>query len=93
LLDPAAEIADPGLDVIAPLLAAQATSSIPPEDDLPGGAWKKRLGNFHYPYAAGIPGEVRFIYVPYWCSMRQSRSPGFQFIVNAQPTVFERRYD
>jgi hypothetical protein len=28
--------------------------------------WKKRNGNFRLPYAGGIPGEVRFIYIPYF---------------------------
>ena len=30
----------------------------------PGGEWKAKNGNFRLPYAAGIPGEVRFIYIP-----------------------------
>jgi len=30
----------------------------------PGGEWARHNGNFRLPYAAGIPGEVRFIYVP-----------------------------
>lgn len=28
--------------------------------------WKAKDGDFYYPYAAGIPGEVRFIYMPYF---------------------------
>src|SRR5205823_6276576 len=32
------------------------------EGDFPRGEWKEHNGNFHLPYAAGIPGEVRFIY-------------------------------
>jgi hypothetical protein len=28
--------------------------------------WKKQNGNFRQPYAAGVPGEVRFIYMPYF---------------------------
>lgn len=32
----------------------------------PGGEWAAHHGNFHLPYAAGIPGEVRFIYMPYF---------------------------
>ena len=31
---------------------------------LPEGEWKARHGNFRLPYAAGIPGELRFIYMP-----------------------------
>jgi hypothetical protein len=30
----------------------------------PGGEWKARNGNFRLPYAAGIPREFRFIYIP-----------------------------
>jgi hypothetical protein len=28
--------------------------------------WSKAHGEFHLPYAAGIPGQVRFIYMPYF---------------------------
>lgn len=45
--------------------------------DWPAGEWKARKGNFRLPYAAGIPGEVRFIYIP--CSGLNCRS--------ATPTV------
>ncbi|MBI4165639.1 MAG: DUF4038 domain-containing protein, partial [Acidobacteria bacterium] len=39
--------------------------STPPSDaDYPTGEWKAHGGNFRLPYAAGIPGDVRFIYVP-----------------------------
>jgi hypothetical protein len=30
----------------------------------PGGEWKAKNGNMFQPYAAGIPGKIRFIYVP-----------------------------
>jgi hypothetical protein len=36
----------------------------PVENVWPGGEWKAHNGNFRLPYAAGIPGEVRFIYMP-----------------------------
>ena len=36
------------------------------EEDIPRGEWKARNGTFHLPYAAGIPGEVRFIYIPHF---------------------------
>jgi Protein of unknown function (DUF4038)/Domain of unknown function (DUF5060) len=36
----------------------------PLDDLLPQGEWKNRHGTFRLPYAAGIPGEVRFIYMP-----------------------------
>ena len=51
-------------------------------DDAEGGAgpreseWTRAHGNFRRPYAAGIPGEVRFIYMPY-----------FGLIPHAPPTV------
>jgi hypothetical protein len=35
------------------------------DPDHPVDEWKAREGNFRLPYAAGIPGEVRFIYMPY----------------------------
>jgi hypothetical protein len=34
------------------------------EADYPGGEWKARHGNFRRPYAAGIPGQVRILYLP-----------------------------
>lgn len=34
------------------------------EGGFPESEWQKREGNFHLPYAAGIPGEVRIIYLP-----------------------------
>jgi hypothetical protein len=30
----------------------------------PAGQWKAHEGNFRLPYAAGIPGKARFIYIP-----------------------------
>jgi hypothetical protein len=44
----------------------------------PGGEWKKHDGNFFLPYAAGIPGKVRFVYIPCFglaCSMATSTAP------------------
>ncbi len=34
--------------------------------DYPGGEWRARHGNFRRPYAAGIPSEVRIVYMPYF---------------------------
>jgi hypothetical protein len=52
-------------------LAADENDSIfgddmwqPMDAFFPGGEWKAHNGNFRLPYAAGIPGEVRFIYIP-----------------------------
>jgi hypothetical protein len=36
----------------------------PMDGILPSGEWKARNGNFRLPYAAGIPGELRIIYMP-----------------------------
>lgn len=34
--------------------------------DFPRGEWKARNGNYLLPYAAGIPGQVRVVYLPYF---------------------------
>ena len=36
----------------------------PVDGEYPAGEWKVRNGNFRLPYAAGIPGQLRFIYMP-----------------------------
>jgi hypothetical protein len=44
----------------------------------PAGEWKKQEGNFFLPYAAGIPGKVRFVYVPCFglvCSLSPTAAP------------------
>jgi len=41
--------------------------------DYPGGEWKKHHGTIFLPYAAGIPGKVRFIYDP--CFALACRTP------------------
>ena len=46
--------------------------------DYPAGEWKAEGGNFFLPYAAGIPGKVRFVYVPCFalaCSFASSTAP------------------
>jgi hypothetical protein len=37
-----------------------------PETVFPGGEWGARHGNFRQPYAAGIPRQVRVVYIPYF---------------------------
>jgi uncharacterized protein DUF4038/uncharacterized protein DUF5060 len=37
-----------------------------PETVFPGGEWKAHDGNFRWPYAAGISGSTRIIYIPYF---------------------------
>jgi len=52
--------------------------STPPWDAGRPSEWKAHNGNFRLPYAAGIPGEVRFIYMPY-----------FGLLAGTPPTVLE----
>ncbi|MBI4166276.1 MAG: DUF4038 domain-containing protein [Acidobacteria bacterium] len=66
LFDPNAEIPHIGRDFFDPYRSALAKSPLPSESEVPAGEWKKRNGTFRLPYAAGIPGEVRFIYAPYF---------------------------
>jgi hypothetical protein len=62
LLEPNDQVS--GFDI--DLIAAIAQKDPPPDDDLPLGEWHNRHGNWRLPYAAGIPGEVRVIYLPYF---------------------------
>jgi hypothetical protein len=48
------------------LIAALSQKKVPTAEDLPLGKWHDARGNWRLPYAAGIPGEVRFIYLPYF---------------------------
>jgi hypothetical protein len=46
--------------------------------DFPAGEWKKQGGDFFLPYAAGVPGKVRVVYVPCFalaCSFATSTAP------------------
>ena len=61
LLKPNKQISDFDID----LLGQSMRENPPPEADLPFGEWKNKGGTFRLPYAAGIPGVVRFIYMPY----------------------------
>ena len=45
------------------------------ERNYPGGEWQAKNGNFRLPYAAGIPDEVRFIYIPTRLSFPPSPAP------------------
>jgi hypothetical protein len=36
-----------------------------PPQERPGGIWTEIAGKWRLPYAAGIPGKLRFIYLPY----------------------------
>jgi hypothetical protein len=40
-----------------------------PVESLPRGPWAERAGNWRLPYAAGVPGHVRIIYLPYFGSL------------------------
>jgi hypothetical protein len=60
LLEPTEKIE--GFDI--DLIRARSWDVPPPDDKLPLGEWSDRKGSFHQPYCAGIPGQLRLIYVP-----------------------------
>jgi hypothetical protein len=60
LLEPNNQVS--GFDI--DLLAALTQENPPPEEALPLGEWHNSHGNWRLPYAAGIPKEVRVIYMP-----------------------------
>jgi hypothetical protein len=50
----------------------------PYDRSYPAGEWKSNGGNFFLPYAAGIPGKTRFIYIPCFglaCSAAAATAP------------------
>jgi hypothetical protein len=61
LLEPRTQINGFDLGTLKTASDLQATLG---ENQSPEGEWQARDGNFRQPYAAGIPGEVRFIYIP-----------------------------
>lgn len=61
LLEPTDKIDGFNID----LIAALARKEPPPDEDLPLGEWHDRHGNFRLPYAAGVSGVLRLIYLPY----------------------------
>ena len=62
LLEPHKEVTDFNLGTFAAFFTDEFPK--PSGLDYPGGEWKEKGGNFFLPYAAGIPGEVRFVYSP-----------------------------
>jgi hypothetical protein len=42
------------------------------ESEYPGGKWQEKNGTYSYPYIAGIPGELRIAYLPYFGLVRRS---------------------
>jgi hypothetical protein len=54
------------IDLFRAFAFARMRNIQPSEWDIPAGEWKNRNGTFRQPYAAGIPGEVRVIYMPYF---------------------------
>jgi hypothetical protein len=62
LLEPNDKINEFNLD----LIGAQGQKGPPPEEDLPLGEWHEAQGHWRLPYAAGIAGELRLIYLPYF---------------------------
>ena len=92
LLEPNDKVSGFNLDLIAGIarIAALADNKKPPrKEDLPLGEWHDRRGNWRLPYAAGIPGRIRFIYLPYFGfggnndptfrSPQASRPPGIRY--------------
>ena len=53
-----------------------------PESVYPTGEWRSRQGTFRKPYAAGIPGKIRVIYIP-----------SFGSIASPPPTVLDLEKD
>ena len=49
-------------------LAVLRSPNPPTDDQLPAGEWADRHGDFRLPYAAGEPGALRIVYLPYWGS-------------------------
>jgi hypothetical protein len=47
----------------------------PFEENWPKGEWAAKNGTFRLPYAAGIPGELRIIYIPYFNLANARRPP------------------
>ena len=56
---------------------------------LPQSEWKKHGGNFRLPYAAGIPREVRIVYLPSASGMRPPDAPT---VLGLEPGVRYRAY-
>ena len=82
LLEPQTAVG--GFDI--DLVAALNTSTQQLENDIPAGEWRRKKGNFRLPYAAGIPGEVRFIYLPYRPAMLFS--PNYDLkVLELEPNV------
>jgi hypothetical protein len=57
------------------LIAAQGQRAPPSEEDLPLGEWRDARGNWRMPYAAGVPGVFRLIYLPYFGVAKPSPVP------------------
>jgi hypothetical protein len=62
LLEPNDQITGFDIDQVGAL----AREPPPPDEELPLGEWSRAHGNWHLPYAVGVPKEVRIIYLPYF---------------------------
>jgi hypothetical protein len=60
-----------------------------PDDQLPLGEWHDRGGDYRLPYAAGIPGALRLIYLPYFGTDRLYQMPT---VFGLEPEVLYRAY-
>lgn len=76
------------LDVSLASLAALEQSTKPQEHQAPTGLWQQRPGTFRAPYAAGVPKEIRVIYLPYLGVFQ----PGPPTVLNLEPDVTYRAY-
>lgn len=77
-----------GLDLIDAHISAVKKSPRPLENEIPIGEWKRLGATFRYPYAAGIPGELRIIYIPYFGAI----IPDPPTVLSLEPDVTYRAY-
>jgi hypothetical protein len=59
------------------------------EDKLPLGEWSRHGGNWRLPYAAGIPGKLRLIYLPYFGYKSGRPTP---HVLQLEPGISYRAY-
>jgi uncharacterized protein DUF4038/uncharacterized protein DUF5060 len=88
LLEPRERVNAFDVDLLRLVLAPDTTSSSFAESEAPAGEWAKRKGNFRLPYAAGVPGEVRMIYMPYFALL----PPRVPTILGLEPAIRYRAY-
>jgi hypothetical protein len=85
LLEPRSAVSGFDIDLVAALVAPNP----PPDADLPLGEWKNHHGNFRLPYATGIPGQLRIIYIP---PGTFTEPPSAPTVLNLEPNVRYHAY-